>query len=201
MPGYFTSEEINSMIAESNELIFNLGNTIANIRAYLSQINMYTILQSKESPNTLKYYYWQGHILRLTSTMENIIYPNHGFTYISSINNKPVSYEEECFMIDEKIDEIQQEKKHIKKLEKSKKFHKHLVLGSMNKLLPDELLENVAYYLTDKRPSKKKQSTTWQNFCKQRKLAGLNYKDNSSIWRSLDSTIKNKYKNPYYAHF
>ena len=46
MPGYFTSEEINSMIAESNELIFNLGNTIANIRAYLSQINMYTILQS-----------------------------------------------------------------------------------------------------------------------------------------------------------
>ncbi len=68
-------------------------------------------------------------------------------------------------------------------------------------LLPDELLENVAYYLTDKRPSKKKQSTNWQNFCKQRKLAGLNYKDNSSIWRSLDSIIKNKYKNPYYTHF
>ena len=201
MPGYFTSEEINAMIAETNELIFNLGNTIANIRAYLSQINMYTILQTREASNTYKYYCWQWHILRLTSTIENIIYPNHGFTYISSINNKPVSYEEECFMIDEKIDEIQQEQKHIKKLEKSKKFYKFLLLGSMNKLLPDELLENVAYHLTDKRPSKKKQSTTWQNFCKQRKLAGLNYKDNSSIWRSLDSTIKNKYKNPYYAHF
>ena len=201
MPPYFTSEEINIMIAESDELIFNLGNTIANIRAYLSQIRMYTNLQSREVSNTIKYYDWQGHILRLTNTMENIIYPNHGFTYISIINNQPVSYEEESFLIDKKIDEILEEEKHIKKLEKSKKFHKHLVLGSMNKLLPDELLESVAYYLTDKRPSKKKQSTNWQNFCKQRKLAGLNYKDNSSIWRSLDSTIKNKYKNPYYAHF
>jgi len=201
MPGYFTSEEINAMIAESDELIFNLGNTIVNIRAYLSQINMYTNIQSRESSNTLKYYNWQGHILRITSTMENIIYPNHRFTYISRINNKPVLYEEECFLIDEKINEIQQEKKHIKKLEKSKKIHKHLVLGSMNKLLPEELLECVAYHLTDKRASKKRQPTNWQNFCKKRKLVGLNYKDNSPIWRSLDSTIKNKYKNPYYTHF
>lgn len=201
MPGYFTSEEINAMIAESNELILNLGNIRANIRAYLSQISMYTSIQSSVSSNTTKYYLWQCHILRLTNTMENMIYPNHGFTYISIINNKPVSYEEERILLEEKINKIQQEKKHIKKLNKSKKILTHLILGSMNKLLPDELLENVAYYLTDKRPSKKKQSTNWQNFCKQRKLAGLNYKDNSSIWRSLDSTIKNKYKNPYYVNF
>ena len=133
--------------------------------------------------------------------MENMIYPNHGLTYISIINNKPVSYKEERILLEEKINELQQEIIHIKKLNKSKKILAHLILGSMNKLLPIEILENVAYHLTDKRPSKKKQSTTWQNFCKQRKLAGLNYKDNSSIWRSLDSTIKNKYKNIYYKHF
>ena len=201
MPAYFTREQINIMIAESNELIFNLGNTISNIRAYLSQIRMYTNLQSAEDSNKLKYYYWQGHILRITSTMENIIYPNQGFTYISCINNKPVSYEEECFLLDEKIEQIIKEEKHIKKLEKSKKIHTYLVLGSMNKLLPDELLENVAYYLTDKRPSRKKQSTNWQNFCKQRKAAGLNYKENSLVWNSLEHSIKNKYKNPYFKHF
>ena len=71
----------------------------------------------------------------------------------------------------------------------------------MNKLLPNELLENVAYHLAGKRPSKKKQSTNWQNFCKHRKLAGLNYKENSTLWKSLDQSIKNKYKNPYYKHF
>ena len=201
MPGYFTSEEINIMISESDELIFNLGNTLANIRAYLSQIRMYTNLQSRETSNSIKYYNWQGHILRITGTMENIIYPNQGFTYISCINNKPVLYEEESFLIDEKMDQIVKEEKHIKKLEKSKQIHKNLVLGGMNKLLPNELLENVAYHLTDKRPSKKRQPTNWQNFCKKRKLAGLNYKDNSTLWRSLDSTIKHNYKNPYYVHF
>ena len=201
MPGYFTSEEINIMIAESDQLIFNLGMTIVNINAYVSQIRMYTNLQSREASNSIKYYDWQGHILRITGTMENIIYPNQGFTYISYINNKPVSYEEECFLINKKIDEIKQEKKHIKKLEKSKQIHKNLVLGGMNKLLPKELLECVAYRLTDKRPSKKRQPTNWQNFCKQRKLDGLNYKDNSTLWRSLDNTIKHKYKNPYYTHF
>jgi len=201
MPGYFTSEEINIMIAESDQLIFNLGMTIVNINAYVSQIRMYTNLQSREASNSIKYYDWQGHILRITGTMENIIYPNQGFTYISYINNKRVSYEEECFLINKKIDEIKQEKKHIKKLEKSKQIHKNLVLGGMNKLLPNELLENVAYHLTDKRPSKTRQPTNWQNFCKHRKLVGLNYKDNSTLWRSLDSTIKHNYKNPYYVHF
>lgn len=201
MPGYFTNEEINIMIAESDELIFNLGNTLSNIRAYLSQIRMYTNLQSKQSSDSVKYYYWQFHIIRITHTIENMVYPNQGFTYISCINKKPVSYEEECYLIDEKIDQILEEEKNIKKLEKSKKIHKELVLGGMNKLLPNELLENVAYHLAGKRPSKKKQSTNWQNFCKHRKLAGLNYKENSTLWKSLDQSIKNKYKNPYYTHF
>ena len=201
MPAYFTSEEINAMIAESNELILNLGNTRANIRAYLSQISMYTSIQSSVSTNTTKYYLWQCHILRLTNTMENMIYPNHGLTYISIINNKPVSYKEERILLEDKINELQQEIIHIKKLNKSKKILAHLILGSMNKLLPIEILENVAYHLTDKRPSKKKQSTTWQNFCKQRTIAGLNYNENKVIWNSLDTTIKNKYKNIYYKHF
>ena len=59
----------------------------------------------------------------------------------------------------------------------------------------------IAFHLSRTSKSRKKPLTNWQNFSKQRKLASLPYKFNSSIWKSLPLDIKSKYNNPYYKHF
>ena len=116
----------------------------------------------------------------------------------SYITNKIVSTTEEYILLCNYL-KIQKRTKNA--LDKSKEICNFLYLGGMNKILPPEIQENIAFHLANKKCSKKKQATNWQNFCKQRKIAGFNYKENSKIWKSLDISIKTKYKNPYYIHF
>lgn len=201
MPAYFTNEEIYNMIHESEELIFSIDNAIKNIRYYLSSIYIYINLQLNKSIHSIEYYDKQLFILSFTHLLEKIIYPYSSFKYNSIITNKPVFYEEEYYLLKEKIQDIQLKKKHEKNLQKSKKIYNKLVLGSMKQILPEELLLNVAYHLATKRPSRKRASTNWQNFCKQRKLSKLPYNENSNIWKLLDNDTKNKYKNSHYKHF
>lgn len=201
MPAYFTNDQINSMISKSNESIFNLENTRINVHYYKSSINKLIKNQLEFSNNSIPYYEIQKTILIFTSQIEIIILPFGGFEYISIINNNPVLYEEEIYLLDEKIEQIKLEEKHKKDLEKSKIIYKKLILGNMTQILPEDILENISYYLVHKRPSKKKQPTNWHNFCKQRKLYNLPYNENKNIWKLLDNNIKNKYKNPYYKHF
>lgn len=201
MPAYFTNEEIYNMIHESEELIFSIDNAIKNTRYYLSNIDIYVNIQLKKSIHSIEYYDKQLFILSFTNILEKIIYPYSSFKYNSIITNKPVFYEEEYYLLKEKIQDIQLKKKHEQNLQKSKKIYNKLVLGSMKQILPEELLLNVAYHLATKRPSRKRASTNWQNFCKQRKLSKFPYNENSNIWKLLDNDTKNKYKNPHYKHF
>ena len=201
MPAYFTKEEIYNMIHESEELIFSIDNAVKNTRYYLSNIDIYVNIQSEKSIHSIEYYDKQLFILSFTNILEKIIYPYSSFKYNSIITNKHVFYEEEYYLLKEKIQDIQVKKKHEQNLQKSKKIYNKLVLGSMKQILPEELLLNVAYHLATKRPSRKRVSTNWQNFCKQRKLSKLPYNENSNIWKLLDNDTKNKYKNPHYKHF
>ena len=201
MPAYFTSDEINTMSEESFESIFNLENTLINVNYYKSSINKLIKTQLEFSNNSIPYYDIQKTILRFTNIIEIIIYSVEGLKYNSIITNNPVLYEEECYLLDEKIEQIKLEEKHKNNLKKSKKIYKKLILGNMTQILPEDLLENISYHLVHKRPSKKKLPTNWHNFCKQRKLNKLPYDENKNIWKLLDNNIKNKYKNPYYKHF
>lgn len=201
MPAYFTNDEINTMIGKSNELIFTLENTRINVNYIKSTINNLNKDQLKYSQNSIEYYNIQKNILIFTSQIEIIILPFEGFEYISSINNNPVLYEEEYYLLDEKLNQLKLKKKHKNDLKKSKKIYKKLILGNMTQILPKDLLENISYHLVHKRPSKKNLPNNWHNFCKQRKLYKLPYYENKNIWKLLDNNIKNKYKNPYYKHF
>jgi len=201
MPAYFTNEEIYNMIHESEELIFSIDNAIKNTRYYLSGIDIYINIQSNKSIHSIEYYDKQLFILSFTNILEKIIYPYSSFKYNSIIINKSVFYEEEYYLLKEKIQDIKLKKKHEKNLQKSKNIYNKLVLGGMKQILPEELLLNVACHLATKLPSRKRESTNWQNFCKQRKLSKLHYNENSNIWKLLDNDTKNKYKNSHYKHF
>ena len=70
MPVYFTIEEINIMISESNESIFNLENTIINVNYYKSSINKLIKNQLEFSNNSIPYYEIQKTILKFTNIIE-----------------------------------------------------------------------------------------------------------------------------------
>lgn len=203
MPEYYSKNEIIDMFNNSQEVINSHDIKLLEVRRKLYTISIYSDYQNHfiKYNNMHKYYYYQSSILKFTKLIESIIYPNSGFKIKSIINNNLVTTSEEQMLINNKIKEIKFEAK-LKKMHKSaKKFTNKLKLAQFNKLLPIDIIEHIAEHLVNKRPSKKKLPTNWQNFCKQRKNAGFNYKDNSIVWRSLEHHIKNKYKNPYYKHF
>lgn len=203
MPAYYSKEQFVNMFINSEEEIINSYDLKLNsIKSKVYNISIYSDYQKHHIKNNLfKFYHFQVVILRFTNIIANIIYPVSNLNVTSIITNKLVSIEEESSLIQNKIKELNIEF-NLKKINKSaKKFTNKLKLAQFNKLLPIDIIENVAIHLASKRPSKKRVSTNWQNFCKQRKNSGFNYKDNSFIWNSLDYDIKNKYKNPYYKHF
>ena len=118
MPAYFTNEEINTMIEKSFESIFNLENTIINVNYYKSSINKLIKNQLEFSTNSIPYYDIQKTILRFKNIIEMIIYPFKGLEYNSIITNNHVLYEEECYLLDEKIDQIKLVEKHKNDLKK-----------------------------------------------------------------------------------
>lgn len=201
MPAYYTNEEIIHMFVNSNEVINNHDTKLGQIKQKLYTINIYTDVQKHSSINKFKYFDYQLIVLRYTELIGYIIYPESHLKIKSIINNNIVTIDEEKTLIKNKLDDLKRELKSEQFQKATKKFVNKLNLAQMNKLLPSDIIENVAEHLVNKRPSKKKSPTNWQNFCKHRKLAGLNYKDNSSIWNSLSFDIKCKYKNPYYTHF
>jgi hypothetical protein len=203
MPEYYSKEEIINMFINSEEVINSHDIKLLEVRQKLYTISIYTNYQNHfiKYNNMHKYYYYQLMVLKFTKLIECIIYPNSGFKIKSIITNNLVTTSEEQILINNKIEELNFEFK-FKKMQKSANKHtKKLVLAQMQKILPIDIIEHVAQYLANKRPSRKKSVTNWQNFCKHRKNAGFNYKDNSIVWKSLDYDIKNKYKNPYYKHF
>ena len=201
MPPYYSNEKIIDMFNNSEEVIHSYDTQLQNVKNLLYTINMYNTVQSYNKNNLMKYYDYQYTILFYTEQIGKIIYPISNLKYKSIKSNLYVSYEEEYMYIKYSINELKSKERHIKIMNKRGTYTNKLIEAGMDKILPVELLENVAYHLVYKRPNKKKPSTNWQNFCKHRKLEGLNYKDNSSIWQSLHIDIKNKYKNPYYKHF
>lgn len=203
MPEYYSKDEFINMFINSEEIINSHDIKLLEVRKKLYTISIYTDYQNHfiKYNNMHKYYYYQSIVLKFTELIGYIIYPNSDFNVKSIITNNLVTTSEEQILINNKIEELNFEFK-FKKMQKSANKHtKKLVLAQMHKLLPIDIIEHVAQHLVNKRPSRKKSVTNWQNFCKHRKNAGLNYKDNSIVWKSLEYDIKNKYKNPYYKHF
>jgi len=203
MPEYYSKNEIINMFNNSEDVINSYDIKLLEVRRKLYTISIYTDYQNHiiKYNNMHKYYYYQSMVLKFTELIGYVIYHNSDFNVKSIITNNLVTTSEEQILINNKIEEIKFESK-FKTVQKS--LNKHttkLLLAQMHKLLPIDIIEHVAEYLVNKRPSRKKLVTNWQNFCKQRKNAGFNYKDNSFIWNSLDYDIRNKYKNPYYKHF
>ena len=197
MPLYYTKDELQIMFINSNEPFLSQG----YIDILFKTISAYISMQSVKYITNLKYYNYQGHILYSTNLIVKHLYPISGLQYKSIISNSLVSYKQENYYIVQKINEIKSIDRHNAILSKSTKYTNKLIDAGMDTLLPIDILQIIAYHLVYKRPSRKRPSTNWQNFCKQRKLSALNYKDNSSIWQSLSFNIKTKYKNPYYKHF
>jgi hypothetical protein len=200
MPTYYTNEDIIHMFVNSIEVINSYDIKLGHIKQKLNTISIYVNAQ-KLKDNKYKYFDYQLIILRFTELIGYIIYPESQLTIKSIISNNIVTIAEEKSLILSKLNDLKLELKSKQFQKATKKIINKLNLAQMNKLLPIDIIENVAQHLVNKRPSKKKSRTNWQNFCKHRKLAGLNYKKNSSVWNSLSFDIKCKYKNQYYTHF
>lgn len=199
MPTYYLDSQLISMYYNSIES--NNDDKFDTIKHYISIINSYNTAQKLHTRESTRYYMLQLDILYFTHIIEKIINLGNLFTYNSIITNENITHnEEKVKLIKACANIILLEKEKQKKLLTNNKY-KTLILGNMTQIFPSDILENIAYQLTSKKRSTKKQSTNWQNFCKQRKKATLNHKDNSDIWKSLNHFTKNKYKNPYYKHF
>lgn len=201
MPAYYTDEEIIHMFVNSNEVINSHDTKLGHIKQKLFTISIYTNVQKNIKNHNYKYLDYQLIVLRFTELIGYIIYPESQLKIKSIITNNIVTISEEKSFINSKLNDLKLELKSKQFQKSTKKIINKLNLAQMNKLLPRDIIENVAQHLVNKRPSKKKSPTNWQNFCKHRKLAGLNYKENSSLWNSLSFDIKCKYKNQYYTHF
>ena len=199
MPTYYLDSQLISMYYNSIES--NNDDKFDTIKHYISIIDSYNTAQKLHTRESIRYYMLQLAILDFTHIIEKIINLNNLFTYNSVITKENITHNEEKVKLIKALEDIKLlEKEKQKKLLANNKY-KTLILGNMTQIFPSEILENIAYQLTSKKRSTKKQSTNWQNFCKQRKKANLNHKDNSDIWKSLNYSTKNKYKNPYYKHF
>lgn len=199
MPKYYLDSQLINMYY-NQPLGFQEDPDISTIKHYISIINSFINVQKLHQLESLHYYMYQVFILDYTQMIKNII-DSPDFIYNSIITNEITTYNEEKVKLIEAQKNIKLLENENKKCLLAKDKYKTLILANMTQIFPTEILENIAYQLTSKKRSAKKQPTNWYNFCKQRKNANLNYKDNSEIWKSLNYATKNKYKNPYYKHF
>lgn len=198
MPKYYLDSELINMYYESN--ILDNDDKFNVIKHYISIINSFINVQKLHQLESLHYYMYQVFILDYTQMIKNII-DSPDFIYNSIITNEITTYNEEKVKLIKAQNNIKLLENENKKCLLAKDKYKTLILANMTQIFPTEILENIAYQLTSKKRSTKKKPTNWHNFCKQRKNANLNYKNNSEIWKSLNYATKNKYKNPYYKHF